>query len=315
MKKAILLILLMTTVAFSQEKTIETKTWNTQEIAISPLLNGTLFAPEKQTKKTNLVILIAGSGPTDRYGNQPSMQNNSLKLLAEALAQKGNAVFSYDKRIFAQMKAGTLDEKTLRFDDFIHDAQAVIEHFKSQKKYAQIIIAGHSEGSLIGMVAANANADAFISLAGAGRAIDEVLIDQIEKQAPMLKEEVRENLDLLKKGAPFELKNQMLASIFRESVQPYMISWMRYSPTIEIHKLTIPVLIINGTEDIQVEATEAEALHRALPSAQLKIIPNMNHIFKEIKGDILENKAAYSNPDLPIVPELVQIVNQFINSL
>lgn len=308
-------MLLVTTVAISQEKNSGNKSGITQEIAVSSLLNGTLFMPEKQTPKPNLIILIAGSGPTDRYGNQPSMQNNSLKLLAEALAQKGNAVFSYDKRIFAQMKAGNLDEKTLRFDDFIQDAQTVIDYFKSQNKYAKIIIAGHSEGSLIGMVAANKHADAFISLAGAGRAIDEILTYQIEKQAPMLKEEVREKLDILKKGETFELKNQMLASIFRESVQPYMISWIKYSPTNEISKLTIPVLIINGTEDIQVEVSEAETLQRARPEARLEIIPFMNHIFKEIKGDVLENQASYSNPNVPVMPELIQIVNQFINSL
>ncbi|KLT67636.1 serine aminopeptidase domain-containing protein, partial [Flavobacterium sp. ABG] len=137
--------------------------------------------------------------------------------------------FSYDKRIIAQMMAGTVNEATLSFDDFVNDAKDVFTYFKNQKKYNKIIIAGHSEGSLIGMLAANNNADAFISLAGAGRTIDAVLTEQIEKQAPFLKEEVQKDLEILKSGKTFELKNQMLASLFRTSVQPYMISWIKYN--------------------------------------------------------------------------------------
>ena len=279
------------------------------------MLNGSLYTPNQQNKKLNLVILIAGSGPTDRDGNQMGLSNNSLKLLAEALANNGIAVYSYDKRIFAQMASGKLDEASLSFDNFIDDAKAVIQYFKNQKKYHNITVAGHSEGALIGMVAANGNADAYISIAGAGRPIDEVLLEQIEKQAPFLKEEVQKNLETLKSGSTFELKNQMLASLFRASVQPYMISWIKYNPQTEIKKLQIPTLLINGDKDIQVSVQDAQLLQQAKPEAQLKIIPNMNHVFKEIKGDDAENKAAYTNPDLPISMELSSIITTFIASL
>jgi alpha-beta hydrolase superfamily lysophospholipase len=274
-----------------------------------------LYAPLKQNKKTNLVILIAGSGPTDRNGNQKGMTNNSLKLLAEALANNNIAVYSYDKRIFAQMATGKLDEGSLSFDTFIDDAKAVLLYFKNQKKYHTITIAGHSEGALIGLVAANGNADAYISIAGAGRPIDEVLLEQISKQAPFLKEEVQKNLATLKSGTTFELKNQMLASLFRASVQPYMISWIKYNPQTEMKQLHIPTLIINGDKDIQVSVNDAQLLHQAKSDALLKIIPNMNHIFKEIKGDDTENKASYTNPDLPISKELPTVITTFIQSL
>ena len=192
---------------------------------------------------------------------------------------------------------------------------AVVTFFKTQKKYNHIIIAGHSEGSLIGIIAADKNADAFISLAGAGRTIDLIIEDQIAKQAPSLKAETHDYLALLKKGQTFELKNQMLASLFRESVQPYMISWIKYNPQEEIKKLTIPVLIVNGTKDIQVEVSEAELLKQAKPEAKLSIIENMNHIFKEIKGDKTENMASYTNPDLPVSKALIDTMTQFITSL
>ena len=305
------LVLIASTTAFSQNKSLYT----TENIAVNTLLNGALYTPIKQTKLTNLVILIAGSGPTNRDGNQFGMTNNSLKLLAESLVKNGIAVYSYDKRIFAQMASGKLDEASLSFDNFIDDAKAVVLYFKNQKKYHSITIAGHSEGALIGMVAANGNADAYISIAGAGRPIDKVLLEQIGKQAPILKEEVEKNLATLKSGNTFELKNQMLASLFRASVQPYMISWIKYHPQNEIKKLQIPSLLINGDKDIQVSVQDAQLLQQAKPDAQLQIIPNMNHIFKVIQGDDAENKASYTNPELPICTELTSIITTFIRSL
>ncbi len=310
MKKIFLLSLLCFTIAaFSQEK----KSAN-QEIEINTLIKGTLFSPENVTSKTKLVILIAGSGPTNRSGNQVGMQNNSLKYLAEGLAQNGFAVFSYDKRIFAQMINKTIDEKTLSFEDFINDAKDVVTYFKSQKKYAKIIIAGHSEGSLIGMVAAKTNVDGYVSLAGAGRPIDEVLSEQIAKNSPTLKEAADKDLALLKEGKTFDNKNPMLASLFRESIQPYMISWIKYNPQEEIKKLQLPILIINGTKDIQVPPSDAELLHKANPKSTLKIIENMNHIFKEIKVDE-DNVKSYSDPKLPVIHELIEIMTSFVNSI
>jgi len=312
MKKIILLaVVLFSAFSFGQQTVGFLKT----TIEINSLLKGTLYSPLKKSKKTNLVILIAGSGPTDRKKNQKGLTNNSLKFLAEALANNGIAVYSYDKRIFAQIASGKLDEASLSFDNFIDDAKAVIHYFKNQKKYHSITIAGHSEGALIGMVAANGNADAYISIAGAGRPIDEVLLEQIGKQAPFLKEEVQKNLETLKSGTTFELKNQMLASLFRTSVQPYMISWIKYNPQAEIKKLQIPTLLINGDKDIQVSVQDAQLLQQAKPDAQLKIIPNMNHIFKLIKGDDAENKASYTNPDLPIATDLSELITTFIKSI
>lgn len=306
--KKIILLLILPIVLFAQEI-------KTSEIAINPLINGTLFSPEKVSKQNNLVIIIAGSGPTDRNGNQRGMENNSLKLLAEAIVKEGNSAFSFDKRIFAQLNAGTIDKKSLNFDALVTDVKDIMTYFKLQKKYNKIIIAGHSEGSLIGMIAAKDNADAYISIAGSGRTADELIIEQIEKLAPNLKTEVEEGFATLKKGQTFELKNKMLASLFRESVQPYMISWIKYNPQEEIKKLNIPILILNGTTDIQVQTSEAELLKKANPKANLTIIEGMNHVFKKATNDTTENMATYNNPSLPIVPELSLKINSFIKSL
>ena len=313
MKKILFFLpILFVSLGYSQTKT---EIFKKEEININTLLKGSLYTPLKKSKEETLVILIAGSGPTDKNGNQKNLVNNSLKYLCEGLAQNDIAAFSYDKRMFAQISLGTLNEATLSFEDFINDAKAVFTYFKNQKKYNKIIIAGHSEGSLIGMIAANNNADAFISIAGPGRTIDAVVVEQIEKQAPFLKEEVLKNFEILKSGKTFELKNEMLASLFRPSVQPYMISWLKYNPQDEIKKLKIPTLLLNGTNDLQVSVGEAELLKKSKPDAELVIIDAMNHVFKEIKGDTAENMKSYNDPNLPISAQLLNTITRFIKAL
>ncbi|MFC6096732.1 alpha/beta hydrolase family protein [Flavobacterium qiangtangense] len=310
MKKALLTYLfLFSTIIFAQEKTFKT-----EEISIDPMLNGTLYKPNKSSKKTNLVILIPGSGIPDRNGNQPGASNNSLKFLSEGLASKDIAVFAYDKRAIAQLKAGNISEKDVTFDDVIADVKQVIQYFKTKKEFNKIIISGHSEGSLVGMIASKDNADGYVSIAGAGRPIDEILEEQVVKQAPFLKTELRKNLDILKSGQTFKLENKMLSSLFRESVQPYLISWFKYDPRVEIKKLQIPVLIINGTKDLQVPESDAELLHEAYPKSELVIIENMNHVFKEIKEDS-ENMKSYNDLTLPVVPELIEKIATFAKKL
>ena len=215
------------------------------------------------------------------------------------------------------MKTGTIDESTLLFNDMIDDTKAVLSYFRLQKKYDKVIVAGHSEGSLIGMVAANGNANAFISLSGAGRPIDEVLEEQIVKQMPSIKTVLREKLNDLKVGKLIDPTSidPAMAGMFRKSVQPYLISWIQLNPQIEIKKLQIPVLIINGDKDIQVPATDALLLHQSLPASKIEIIANMNHIFKTITGDDASNRASYTDPTLPISEALIATINLFLKGL
>lgn len=307
-KLIIISILFISNSLFAQDKK-----FSTEEVSTSTLINGILYKPENYSKKTKLVIIIAGSGIPDRDGNAPGIQTNSTKYLSEDLAKNGYAVYAFDKRTIAQIKAGNVSEKDMSFDDLIADAKDIIKYFRAKKAYSKIIIAGHSEGSLVGMIAARDNADAFISLAGMGRSFDEVVVEQIAKQAPFLKEETQKNFDLLKSGQTFELKNQMLESIFRESVQPFIISILKYNPAVEIKKLEIPILLINGTKDLQVSVEDAKKLKEANPNSELVIIENMNHVFKEIKGDNTENVSSYTNIELPIIPELTRNILIFLN--
>ncbi|MFC2692978.1 MAG: alpha/beta hydrolase family protein [Capnocytophaga gingivalis] len=292
--------------AFAQEKN-----YVTTQVSIDQEIQGTLLSPKKQNN-TPLAILIAGSGPTNRDGNQAHLKNNSLKYLAEGLAEKEISVFRYDKRIIAQMNKGTVQEDKLTFEDGVNDALLVVNYFK--KKYKNIIIIGHSEGALIGiLVAQKTPVSKLISLSGAGSNSATLIEEQIKKNAPQLKEEAQKVLNLLKKGEQVDNISPYLAPVFRKSVQPYLISWFKYDPTKEITKIKIPVFIIQGTNDLQVERKEAQLLKEAQPKAQLLLVEGMNHILKEVKT-IEENQQSYLNPDIPISPKLIEAIAQFIKN-
>lgn len=296
----------------AQEKNYIEKEVNISTNSVT--INGTLLNPTSKDKKP-LVIIIPGSGPTDRNGNNIAMKNNSLKYLAEELIKNNIASYRFDKSVLSYTKDDKAKIDSITFNTFIDEAKTVIQYFKNEKKYSKIIIAGHSQGSLVGMISSEKTADAFISLAGAGRSIDEILIEQIGKQAPFLIADTGKVLNELKKGNTVEEFNPMLASLFNKSVQPFLISWIKYNPQEEIKKLKIPILIVNGSKDIQVQNLDAELLHNAANNSQLKLIENMNHIFKEINGDLTENMNSYNNPDLPIKHELSIIISTFVNEL
>lgn len=308
MKRNLILIFCLL-ISFAKAQNTFTK----KDLKVSPLLEGTLYLPN-DIQKPPLAIIIAGSGPTDRDGNQPMMKNNSLKYLATALANKGVATFGYDKRSVALMKNGQINEATIAFDDFIKDTQKVIDYFKKANEFSKIIVIGHSQGSLIALEIARKDVDLLISIAGAGQEIDKVIVDQLEKQSPALKENARQAFDAIKTNGVATNYSPLLSSIFRESIQPFIANWMQYNPQELIASLEIPVLIINGTRDIQVDVTEAQKLKEAQPNAKLVLIENMNHILKEVPEDLLENQKTYNNPSLPIVPQVITEIITFINN-
>ncbi len=271
---------------------------------------GTLTMPEK-FEKGQIALIIAGSGPTNRNGNNKIMKNNSLKYLAEELSKKGIASIRYDKRGIEESKSAGINEKELHFEDYINDAKDWIKFIRKDKKFTSLTIIGHSEGSLIGMIVAE-EADKFISIAGIGKSSDKILKEQLNSQSKEIIENSTVIIDSLKNGNLVSSINPLLFSIFRPSVQPYLISWFKYDPQNEIKKLKIPVLIAQGTNDIQVKEEEAKLLLNAYPSAKMIIIKNMNHVLKIVKGDKEENIATYNNPDIKIAKELIQSISDFI---
>jgi pimeloyl-ACP methyl ester carboxylesterase len=271
---------------------------------------GTLTTPKEFTN-IPVVLIIAGSGPTDRDCNSTMLKSNAYKKLAYGLAGNNIASLRYDKRGVAESKAALKKESDIRFDDYVNDAKEWIQLLKKDKRFSKVIVIGHSEGSLIGMIA-GFKSDMFISIAGVGQSADKTLKEQLSTQSEQVKNLSYPIIDSLKNGKIVENVNPMLNSLFRLSVQPYIISWFKYEPQIEIQKLNIPILIVQGTNDIQVRVEDAKRLSKANPKSQLVLIDKMNHIFVTVDGDKQANIATYNDPALPLADGLVKDITDFI---
>lgn len=315
MKKFLLIVWL----GLSQASWAQPSSYSSQEAELAiagGTLKGTLFTPN-DVNRPAVVLIIAGSGPTDRDGNSPLLagKNNSLLQLADSLAARGIASLRYDKRGVAKSQIKGFKEEQMLFTDGVSDAQGWVQWLR-EKGFRKIYIAGHSEGSLVGLIAAQSEKiKGFISIAGVGRPIDLVLREQLAAGAgpDSLKLLANRYLDTLMSGQRIAKPNPLLFSLFRPSVQPYMISWLRYDPQQLIRSLSLPVLIMQGTNDVQVKETDAELLARANPDAKLVIIENMNHVLKEVKSSAkADNMASYSNPGLPVMTQLVNAIDQFV---
>ena len=316
--------ILLTIAALTQATTAASVTAEQQvELTTSAgAIHGTLAIPPDtdKTGKVPVILIIAGSGPTDRDGNSLALpgKNNSYKMLADSLAAEGIASLRYDKRGIAASRAAGTSEANLRFDMYVDDAAAWIKQLQDGGRFSRVVVAGHSEGSLIGMLAAGkARADAFVSIAGPARRASAVLRDQMRPQIgamPALWEAFETILASFEAGTTVEpmppavQSVPALASLFRLSVQPYMISWIKYAPAAEVARLAVPVLIVQGTHDIQVSVDEARALKAAKPDAELLLVEGMNHVLKNAPTDRLQNIATYSNPDLPIAPDVPKAI-------
>jgi uncharacterized protein len=276
---------------------------------------GSLLVPTG-TLKYPVVLIIAGSGPVDRNGNiGQTLSTNAYQLLADSLLKKGIATLRYDKRGVGESMAAVAAESDLSFEDGIRDATGFVEMLKADNRFSKVVVLGHSEGSLVGMVAAfRARADGFISLAGAGERIDKIIESQLKDRSPMQAAQAKKLFDSLLSGYAVN-PGADLQYLFRPSIQPYLKSWLKFNPTVEIGKLKMPVLIVQGTTDLQVGVQQAQWLKAADPAAQLVLIDQMNHVLKESGKEEKENMATYTNPGLPLKAALLKAIENFVWSI
>ncbi|AMZ74959.1 MULTISPECIES: alpha/beta hydrolase [Pseudomonas] len=280
-------------------------------------LFGSLLLPKSDTP-VPVVLIISGSGPTDRDGNNPDGgRNDSLKRLAWVLARHNIASVRYDKRGVAASLAATPDERNLSVEAYVADAVAWSHKLAADPRLGPLILLGHSEGALIASLAApQTNAAAVISLSGSARPIDQVLRQQLSNRLPpplMLRS--NELLDSLKAGRPDDNVPAQLLVIFRPSVQPYLISLFRQDPARAFATLKMPALIIQGSNDIQVSVDDARQLKAAKPDAELALIEGMNHVMRIVPNDVKRQLASYKDPNLPLAAELGTRLLRFIDSL
>ena len=280
-------------------------------------LYGTMLEPEASTA---VAVILPGSGPTDRDGNNPlGVSAGTYRLLAEDLAAQGIATVRIDKRGIGQSAAAGPVEADLRFTDYSNDARAWAAEAATRAGRPCAWLIGHSEGALIALKAVEGGADAgkvcgLILLSGAGRPAGAVIREQLASLPEPMKAQAFAALSELEAGRTTADTPPALAALFRPSVQPHLISYLALDPAALIAAYDGPVFIGQGTTDIQVSVADAEALAAADPQATLKLWEGVNHVLKTASADRAANLAAYSNPDLPLAPGVVEDVAKFIQA-
>lgn len=257
-----------------------------------------------------LIIFVPGSGNPDRNGNQPifNVNPNYINQLSQAITQNDIAFFSYDKR--NATKTNKFSNK-YRLNDLAKDVKTIINRFKNDTRFNGITLIGHSQGSLVCMLAIDDTVTKFISLAGLGHTADKSLIEQMANKSDFIGLITKQHVEELKQTATIKEVNPMLATLFDKRYFGFLVDYFKIDPREEIKKLTIPTLILNGTKDFQVTEKDAIALKKAKPDARLVMIKNMNHVLKTINKDE-DNFKSYNSPDYPLSEELVTLITDFI---
>lgn len=276
-------------------------------------LFGTLEVPAT-TGKLPVALLIPGSGPTDRDGNGPigMPRSDTLRLLSRGLAKFSIATLRFDKRGVGASVGAARAEEDLRFDTYVADAQAWIEQLKRDPRFSAIAVIGHSEGALVGAIAAQAvKPDFFVSLAGASESAAQTLRRQLKGALPPSLAQANEQiLASLERGELVADVPKELLLLYRPSVQPYFISWIKRNPSVEYAKLTVPTLIVQGTADELITLRDAGVLHEALPSSRLTLISGMNHALMIAPSE--DGASGAKKAPLSVSKELLKAIGLFL---
>ncbi|MBH1943286.1 alpha/beta fold hydrolase [Erythrobacter sp. YJ-T3-07] len=270
---------------------------------------------------TPAVLIVPGSGPTDRDGNSPlGIAAQTYKLLAEALAQRGIASVRIDKRGMFGSAAAVPDPNAVTVEDYVADIESWSETMATRSDGQCVWLLGHSEGGLMTMAAAANDPSRYCGLllvASVGRNLGDVLRAQLAANpanAPLLPE-IDAIIAKLKAGesVPAAGMHPALVPLFAPQVQGFLGSVFRQEPAELIAAHDLPVLILNGTADLQTPAADAQALANARPDATLVILERANHVLKQVPDDSrTANLATYADPDLPLAPGVVDAIAQFV---
>jgi len=277
-------------------------------------LHGTLLLPDSAGLSPAL-LLVAGAGPVDRDGNLPGLANDSLRLLAEALADRGIATLRADKRGVGTSHAAAPDESVLRLDAYVRDAAHWLLAMCGDPHLSRVGLLGHGEGALIATLAAQVSpVDRLVLVAGAGVPAGPLILRQLV-DAGMPAEQVaaaRAIIGRLLRGETVVDVPDALAGLFRPSVQPYVTSWLLRDPVVELVAVRCPVLVVQGMADLQVRKSDALLLAAARPSADLLLIPGVNHVLKAPAEGRAANLATYAEPLLPVAAEVADGIAAFV---
>lgn len=266
---------------------------------------------------TPIVLMVPGSGPTDRDGNTPpSVMAAPLKLLAEGLALEGISSVRVDKRgLFGSKGAG--DPNAVTVDSYADDYRGWIDTIRAKTGSDCVFLLGHSEGASMVSAATIGREDVcgLILVSGPGRSLGDILREQLKANpanAPIL-DQALAAIQALEAGERVDTSrlNPALLPLFNETVQPYLRSVLAVDPAELAKRANVPTLILQGTTDIQTTMEDARRLAE-FSGGQLIVIDGVNHVLKQSPAARGANIATYSDPSLPIAPEVVDAVTAFV---
>lgn len=280
-------------------------------------LKGTLLTPN--SKPTAVVLIVPGSGPTDRDGNNPLGVNASpYRLLAEGLAAKGFATLRFDKRGMFASAMAVEDANAVTIANYVDDVRSWVKVLRRHMHTPCIWVLGHSEGGVVALASAQEeNVCGVVLIATPGRPMGEVLRGQLKAnpQNEMLLKQALPIIDALEHRRRVDITNMhpALQNLFNPAVQGFLINAFSYNPVHLMSTISKPVLVLQGQRDLQVEETDARLLKAANSQASLIILPNMNHVMKEVTSDDRKaNIASYTEPALPLAPGLIDSIEHFL---
>ncbi|MDB5694256.1 MAG: alpha/beta hydrolase [Alphaproteobacteria bacterium] len=281
-------------------------------------LKGSLMMPSGTPRAT--VLIIPGSGPTDRDGNNPlGIRAAPYRLLAEGLAAKGIASVRIDKRGMFESKAAVANANAVTVADYAADAHVWAKAIRARTGAPCVWLLGHSEGGLIAMAAAQDPTDicGLILVSAPGRKLGDVLRQQLRASpafAPDLQPALA-NIGALEAGKRVDVPqtNPVMMSLFAPQVQGFLISLLSYDPAKLVGAVARPVLIVQGERDLQVSVEDARALAAGDARARLYLVPGANHVLKAVASDDrTANLATYGDPTLPLAPGIVDTIAAFV---
>ncbi|HEY3822253.1 MAG TPA: alpha/beta fold hydrolase [Polyangiaceae bacterium] len=280
------------------------------EVMSGPVtLRGELWVPAGAKGKVPVVLIIAGSGPTDRDGNSAlGLRTDAYRMLAEALAVRGIASLRYDKRGVGQSTFDFDPAKTV-LDDFVADAGALAAKLRSDPRFSTLTLVGHSEGGPIALLLAQkTRPNALVLVASPGRPLEAVLREQLAAQLDAAAMgDFDRIIKAIRAGSSPEPVPEGLAPLFNPTVRAMIKSLLEVDPAALIKKLDVKTAVIQGEHDAQVTVADARALAAAQRHAKLTLLPTMNHVFKDEASAALP-QASYDDPSKPLAAGFVDAV-------
>ena len=285
-------------------------------------ISATLNTPEAGCDVA--VLIVAGSGPTDRNGNSgQSLNTYTYKMLSDNLVKSGIAVLRYDKRAIGRSRLN--DPATipnLVFGDFVDDAARCVDYLHSEG-FKKVVVAGHSEGGEIALHLAlreDVAVDSLVLLCCPGFPMDQILNAQLSAQlVPQhvgLMVTATTIIKRIKAGesVPVESIPQELLSLFHPSVQPFLSSSMAFDPAELMSRVEQPTLVISGGRDIQVTKENADRLMAGAKRGEHLHFEQMTHILKDADTNdrIQQLVNVYVNANLSLTEGLSEAIIKFV---